>query len=155
GRLRHSADRAGRGELDAGSDPTRRRRAHRGSPGIVRAVCAAVAQGDGGQPAGVERRDDADGGGRGLLAVTTRSAAGQRRPLAYFASGLPHRAAPSRHGLAFVGVGTPAPRLLGFTTWSSRGPPVFFGRLVVDRGAPGDPRGARGPTTRVALRGRV
>src|SRR6267378_2480892 len=70
---RGPADRPGRGELDAGPDPARRRRARAGNPGARRSVRAVFAQPGRYQPNGLGRRDGAAGDLRCLRAVPRSS----------------------------------------------------------------------------------
>src|SRR6266851_1115978 len=66
--------RPGRSELDAGPDPTRRRRARPGNPSARRSVRAVFAQSGRSEPDGLGRRDGAADGLRGLRAVRTQAA---------------------------------------------------------------------------------
>ena len=75
--VRSPTDRASRRELDAGPDSARRRRARARNPGPRGAVWAIFAPTDRYQPLGLERRDGAARGLRGLRAVRPQ-AAGER-----------------------------------------------------------------------------
>src|SRR5262249_25737870 len=84
---RGPADRPGRHEMDAGNDPAGRSGARAGKPGARLAVRTVFACADRCQPAGVERRDGAGGGVRGLRPVRPQHA-GLTAPLmpGYFAA---------------------------------------------------------------------
>src|SRR5262245_28632534 len=78
--VRSPADRSGCGELDAGPDPARRRCPRAGNTRPRRAVRALFSQAGRYEPAGLERRDGAGGGFRGLRTVRTHVAGGLSPP---------------------------------------------------------------------------